>query len=223
MAAAPPELRWVRRAPAGLRPVDPQPRLGVLGGTFNPVTRAHLALAEAARRDFSLGEVLFVLPRQLPHRAPEDAALEDRLALLEAALESHERFSLAVCSHGLFLEMAEALAPHYPAHTRVYFLTGSDAAERILGWDYPEGEKGVAEMFARFDLIVAERAGTAALPPDTRLSPFRAQIHSLRLPADVRGISASTVRERLRAGKPIEELVPPPVANVLRQRNLYRL
>lgn len=222
MAAAPPELRWVRRAPAGLRPSTPQPRLGVLGGTFNPVTRAHLALAEAARRDFSLGEVLFVLPRQLPHRAPEEAAVGDRLALLQAALDRHDRFSLAVCSHGLFVEMMEALAPHYPADTRVYFLTGSDAAERILGWDYADGEKGVAEMFARFDLIVAERAGTAALPADPRLAPFRAQIHALRLPLDVQEISATRVRERLRAGKSIAELVPPPVADVIRRRSLYR-
>jgi len=222
VAAPLPGWRWVRRAPEGLRPGDPRPRLGVLGGTFNPVTRAHLALAETARRVFALGEILFVLPGQLPHRTPEETTVEDRLALLEAALAAHNGFSLAVCSHGLFLDIAEALAPHYPAGTRVYFLTGSDAAARILNWEYREPEKALAEMFARFDLIVAERAGQPALPAAARLAAFRPKIHTLRLPADVQKISATEVRERLRAGLPVDELVPPAVADAIRARGLYR-
>ncbi len=222
MAAPQPAWRWVRRAPEGLRPGDPQPRLGVLGGTFNPVTRAHLALAETARREFALGEILFVLPGRLPHRTPDEATVEDRLALLEAALAAHNSFSLAVCSHGLFLDIADALAPHYPADTRVYFLTGSDAAERILDWGYPQPEKALAEMFARFDLIVAERAGRPALPAAARLAAFRPKIHTVRLPAEVQRISATEVRERLRAGLPIEELVPAEVAETIRVRGLYQ-
>lgn len=222
MAVNEPELRWLRRAPRGLRPGGAQPRLGVLGGTFNPVTRAHLALAEAAAQEFSLGEVLFVLPTELPHRAPGEVTVEERLALLVAALDPHERFSLALCSHGLFLDMARALAPHYAAGTKVYFLVGSDAAERILGWDYAEPDKTLKEMFARFDLIVCARAGRLSLPQDARLAPFGGQIHPLALPADVQGISATEVRERLRAGQPIDDLVPAAVAEVLRRRGLYR-
>jgi len=223
VAAPQPDWHWVRRAPEGLRPGDLRPRLGVLGGTFNPVTRAHLALAQSALREFSLGEILFVLPGQLPHRAPEETTLEERLALLEVALAAHHRFSLAVCSHGLFLDIVVALAPHFPAGTKVFFLTGGDAAERILGWDYADPEKALAEMFARFDLIVAERAGGAAPPAAARLAAFRSQIHTLRLPADVQQISATEVRERLRAGQPIEELVPPGVADAIRARGLYRV
>lgn len=220
--SARPSLRWARRAPRGIRPEEKQPRLGVLGGTFNPLTRAHLELAGAAAEAFALGEVLFLLPAALPHRAPEEATLGQRLTLLETALTSYGRFSLAVCSHGLFLEMAEALAPEYPPTVKIYFLVGSDAAERILLWNYADPEKTLAEMFRRFDLIVASRAGQLAIPDVTRLEPYRRQIHPLALPADCQAISATAVRERLRKGETIEELVPPEVAAAIRQAGLYR-
>lgn len=217
-----PELRWVRRARRGLGAADARPRLGVLGGTFNPVTRAHLALAEAAQRELTLGEVVFVLPATLPHRAPEEASLDERLALLEAALAPQDSFSLAVCSGGLFLEMAAALRPHYAAATTFYFLVGSDAAERILRWDYADPEKALREMFAAFDLIVAGRPGAPALPAEARLARYQAQIHPLALPPDVQAISATAVRERVRAGEPFEELVGPEVATAIRRAGLYR-
>lgn len=221
-ASAGPVLRWVRRARRGIHPDQKQPRLGALGGTFNPVTLAHLELATEAAREFALDEVLFLLPAALPHRAPNEASLEQRLTLLEAALASHDSFSLAVCSHGLFVEMARALALHYPEAVKVYFLVGSDAAERILLWDYADPEKTLAEMFARFDLIVASRAGRLSIPPEARLEPFRAQIHPLELPAACQLISASAVRERLRAGEPVAEFVPPEVAAAIRRAGLYR-
>src|ERR1039458_7945743 len=69
------------------------PRLGVLPGTFNPVTVAHLALAEAALT--IVDEVVFVLPRQFPHKTYSGAAFEQRAELLEMALEGEPRFSAA--------------------------------------------------------------------------------------------------------------------------------
>ncbi|MFQ5722964.1 MAG: nicotinate-nicotinamide nucleotide adenylyltransferase [Terriglobia bacterium] len=221
MPPAEPRLRWVRRAPQGLSPQNPRPRLGVLGGTFNPVTRAHLEIAHSARREFSLAEVLFVLPEKLPHRSAAEASLEDRLALLEAALAPCPHFSLAVCSHGLLLEMARALAPHYPQRSKVYFLVGSDAAQRILLWDYPEPQETLAEMFGCFDLIVAERRRPFTLPRHPGVEAFRAQIHRLSLPRTTQEISATAVRERLRAGGSIDDLVPPGVAEAIRRRGLY--
>lgn len=218
----PPTLRWVRRAPRGIHPEHKHPRLGVLGGTFNPVTRAHLLLAATAAREFDLAEVLFILPEALPHRAPREATVEQRLALLQAAVAPYERFSIAVCSHGLLLEMAQALVAHYPEDVKVYFLLGDDAARRILLWDYAHPEAALAEMFARFDLIVASRAGQLAIPRHTRLDPFRAQIHSLELPADCQQISATAVRERIRAGEAIDDLVPSAVARAIARQGLYR-
>ena len=196
--------------------------MGVLGGTFNPVTRAHLKLAETAQQQFNLGEVLFLLPEALPHRAPEEASLEERLALLDAAVAPYDRFSLGVCTHGLLLEMAQAVAPHYPANAKLYFLLGSDAGTRILRWEYGDTARTLKEMFARFDLVVASRGHRLEIPRDLRLEPYRAQIHSLTLPDDCQTISASGVRERVRKGQPLDDLVPAAVAEAIRRTGLYQ-
>src|SRR5664279_3363104 len=79
-------------------------RLGVLPGTFNPVTVAHLALAEAALS--VVDEVVFVLPRRFPHKTYSGAGFEQRAELLVMALSGEPRFSAAACEGGLFVEIA---------------------------------------------------------------------------------------------------------------------
>src|SRR5215472_9245254 len=78
--------------------------LGVLPGTFNPPTRAHLALGRAALAHCD--EVLFVLPRALPHKDFEGVGFEARLRLLQAAVADEARFAAASSDGGLFLEIA---------------------------------------------------------------------------------------------------------------------
>jgi len=128
--------------------------LAILPGTFNPVTVAHLALADAARK--VTDEVLFVLPRVLPHKAWEGAPFEQRLELLMAALENEERYSVASTDRGLFVEIAEECRAAYHPEPKLSFICGADAAERIANWDY--GDPGAfARMMCQFDLLVAER------------------------------------------------------------------
>src|SRR5437899_1696718 len=123
-----PRLRWLRRAPAGISvkgaDAPRPPRLGVLSGTFNPPTRAHLALAEAALAALALEEVLFVLPEVLPHKDQLEASLEAREEMLLLAIARNPKFSAGVTSHGLFLDIHRAVVPHFPTDTRTYFLTG---------------------------------------------------------------------------------------------------
>src|SRR5581483_261198 len=131
-------------------------RLGILPGTFNPVTVAHLALADAGRRHCD--EVVFVLPRVFPHKPYSGATLEQRLDLLDAAVAAGGGFSLAVADGGMFADIAEGCRAAYGPHVRLSFLCGRDAAERIAGWDY--GSPGAfAGMLRRFDLLVARRNG----------------------------------------------------------------
>ena len=79
-------------------------RLAVLPGTFNPPTRAHMALARAALA--SADEVLFVLPRAFPHKPYSGASFEDRVRMLAAAVADEPRFSIASSDGGLFIEIA---------------------------------------------------------------------------------------------------------------------
>src|SRR3989442_2932776 len=112
-----PRLRWLRGAPAGISvkgaDAPRPPRLGVLSGTFNPPTRAHLALAEAALAALELAEVLFVLPEVLPHKDQLEASLEAREEMLLLAIARNPKFSAEVTSHGQSLDLNLAITPHF--------------------------------------------------------------------------------------------------------------
>jgi nicotinate (nicotinamide) nucleotide adenylyltransferase len=184
-------------------------RLGVFPGTFNPPTRAHLALARAALGQVE--EVVFVLPRRFPHKTFERASFEDRLHMLDAALEAEPRFSIAATAGGLFIEIARECREAYGAATELYFLCGRDAAERIVNWDY--GRPGViAEQLSEYQLLVAPRQG--AYEPPVNL---RDRIHPLPAASSLDEISATEVRARIRRGEAWEHLVPPRIVELARK------
>ena len=226
-----PKLRWLRRASAGImastspggRPELSAPRLGVLGGTFNPPTRAHLALADHASRELRLDEILFVLPETPPHKKQLEASLEDRAEMVLRAIAGSEKFSAAIATHGLFLDIHRALAPHYPPLTRVFFLVGEDAAERILlDWLYEDPAQALEEMFRRFEFAVAQRGKPFAVPADSLTARYATKIHSVHIPAEWETLSATRARERVARGEPIEDIVPSQVASYIANRGLYR-
>lgn len=184
-------------------------RLGILPGTFNPVTVAHLALAHAARR--LCGEVLFVLPRVFPHKPYSGASLQQRLELLDSALAPGAPFSLAVAEGGLFAEIADECRQAYGPDVRLSFLCGRDAAERIAGWDY--GSPGAfADMLHRFDLLVARREGEFTLT-----SELASAMERLDIPPEIEIVSATEVRTRLARGEAWEHMVPPPIRQRVRE------
>jgi nicotinate-nucleotide adenylyltransferase len=182
------------------RCADKPYRLGVLPGTFNPVTVAHLALAEAALA--LVDEVVFVLPRHFPHKTYSGAGFDQRAELLQLALAAEPRFSAAASDGGLFAEIATECREAYGGDVRLSFLCGRDAAERIANWDY--GRAGAfAEMLTKFDFLVAARGGEYC-PPGS-LSGFFAR---LELSGALDHVSASEVRARISSGESWEHLVP---------------
>jgi nicotinate-nucleotide adenylyltransferase len=175
-------------------------RLGIFPGSFNPLTVAHVSLAQAALSQ--VDEVVFVLPRVFPHKEYSGASFDDRVSILRHALASFRHFSVASSQGGLFLEIAEECRAAYGEDVRLTFLCGRDAAERIATWDY--GDPGaLARMLRRFDLLVAGRAGEYLAPPQ-HLASFR----TLTLAGDHDRVSASEVRRRIASGEPWEHLVP---------------
>jgi nicotinate (nicotinamide) nucleotide adenylyltransferase len=182
--------------------------LGVFPAAFNPPTLAHLALARAALA--TAGEVLFVLPREFPHKPYEGATFEQRVEMLVAATRSEPRFSIAASHGGLFAEIAQECHESYGEDVRLLFLCGRDAAERIVTWDY--GEPGAFErMIERFELFVAPRDGHYEPPP-----AIRHRVTILQPTEDTNLISASEVRDRLRQNASWEHLVPPEIVPMVR-------
>ncbi len=177
-------------------------RLAVLPGTYNPPTRAHLALAAAALP--SVDEVVLVLPRQLPHKSWDGLPPEVRLEMLVTAAEAHPRFSVAQSEGGLLVDIARECAETHPG-AQVCFLCGRDAAERIIGWRY-DGAPPLEEQLRRFSLLVAARQGSFQPPAE-----LADRIALVSLDPDFDWHSATEVRTRIAEGRDWRELVPPSI------------
>jgi nicotinate-nucleotide adenylyltransferase len=184
-------------------------RLGVFPGTFNPPTRAHVALARSALA--RVDEVVFVLPREFPHKKYEGASFEDRIRMLDAALEPEPHFSIAASRNGLFIDIARECRDAYGPDTDLYFLCGRDAAERIVNWDY--GRPGaIKEQLSEYQLLVAPRQGGYDPPAE-----LRERVHLLPVQSGYGQVSASEVRSRIRRGEAWEQLVPDRIAGIVRE------
>lgn len=176
-------------------------RIGVLAGAFNPLTRAHVALAKAARQH--VDEVICVVPRVYPHKDFHGAALEDRVAMLRQA-----GYRVETTNGGLFIDIARELRTD---DSEILFVCGRDAAERIIHWDY--GEAGAIEkILDEFSLLVAERGGRYEAP-----AHLRHRVLALALSEDFSDVSSTEVRRRIAAGEPWEHLVPGGIIDQVRR------
>jgi nicotinate-nucleotide adenylyltransferase len=189
-------------------------KLAILPGAFNPPTRAHLAMAEAALT--VVDEVLFTLPRVFPHKEYSGAGFDLRVRMLQAALAKHPRFSLGAAGAGLFIDIAHEVRQYYSGAAELYFLCGRDAAERIVNWDYGPTDS-IEKQLEFFKLLVVSRGGHYEPPPH-----IREKVLSIALAAGFEEISSTEVRRRIKSGEPWRDFVPDAVAPIIeKQLNLW--
>lgn len=197
-------------------------RLGVLGGTFDPVHRGHLVLAAAAHAELGLDRVLFV-PAGQPWRKGDRAITsgEHRLAMLRLGLEGQGAFGIVT------LEL-EREGPSYTADTlealrrerpneALFFILGEDALVDLPNWARPGRIQELAT------LVVARRAGTRRKDVEEvarRVPGLLDRVVWLKMPPVE--VTATGVRERVRRGLWIGDLVPPAVEAYIREHGLYR-
>lgn len=188
-------------------------RVGVFGGTFDPIHLGHLRAAECAREAARLDRVLFLPAGQPPHRASTMASALDRFAMVSLATAGHRAF--AACDVELRRE-----GPSYTLDTLVelgrdgdelFLILGSDAFAEIASWHEPQ------QVAARCTIVVIDRPGSE--PPSRDPLPGARVLHvqGATLP-----ISSSAVRRIRQEGKSPRYLVPEPVAEYIEKRELYR-
>ena len=185
-------------------------RLGLLPAAFNPPTVAHLALADAAADFAGLDQVAFVLPEKLPHKRFEGASFEQRVALLKAAVADTHGRAVAVAAGGLFIEIAREFRALCGPAIEIFLVCGSDAADRIVNWDYAEGPT-FAEQLEEFRMLVGSRGRRYQPPYD-----LQDRIKSLELPPTYATISSTAAR----GGGSVD--IPPRVAELVARWGLYR-
>lgn len=194
-------------------------RLGVLGGTFDPIHLGHLLLAETAREELGLERVLFV-PAGDPWRKQERAisSAEHRLAMVRLAvadLPEYQVSTLEVDRPGpsYTADTLEAIARENPG-AELYLLLGQDALADLPFWRYPQR---IAQLSI---LAVARRPGFEAAAAESLASlDISRRIRWLDMRAI--DISASAIREKVRAGRSIRFLVPAAVEEYILRHGLY--
>jgi nicotinate-nucleotide adenylyltransferase len=178
-------------------------RIGVLAGAFNPVTRAHLALVDAAIE--RLDEIVCVVPRAYPHKEFHGATVEQRVDMLRRA---SDRYRVQVTKGGLFVDIARELRRDSP-DALLWFICGRDAAERIVTWDYG-ADSSIERVLDEFQLLVASRQGDYT-PPEHLYD----RIQTLGLDRDLSEVSSTEVRRRIAAGEPWDHLVPETISDLV--------
>jgi nicotinic acid mononucleotide adenylyltransferase len=182
-------------------------RVALFPGTWNPPTIAHVDIAQAALRE--VDEVVWVLPRALPHKEFEGARFDERCGMLESLVREHAQFSAAVSEGGLYVDIAGEARASFSPKTEIVMVLGRDAAERIAGWDY--GKAGVFDdLVRRHRLLVAARQGEYR--PERR---HRDRISRLAMDAAWDEVSSSEVRRRVALGEGWRDLVHPAIAGCI--------
>jgi nicotinic acid mononucleotide adenylyltransferase len=196
--------------------------LAVMPGAYNPPTRAHLALAEAAL-DRGFGAVLFSLGTVTLDKPETGLPLHERLELLAKIAEGRERLGVVLQNRGLYAEQAEALRA-MPGVEELTFVVGMDKIEQIFDPGYYRDFAAALErLFTRARLLVAARGELDRRAFEARLAAeparrFADRIDWLLLDPRWRPLSASAVRERLARGEIPSEWLPEPVERYLRRR-----
>jgi len=198
-------------------------RLGVMGGTFDPIHYGHLVAAESARESFGLDRILFVPAGQPPHKAevPVTAA-EHRYAMTLLATASNPRFDVSRIEldrpgPSYTVDTITALRELHGPEAEIFFVTGADAIMEIFSWNRSDA------LLESCQFIAVTRPGTSA----RRLQEWVARLeqghgrrfHRVAVPGVA--ISSTDIRQRVRDGRPIRYLVPEAVEVYIQKHRLY--
>lgn len=199
-------------------------KIGIMGGTFDPIHNGHLMLGERAYHQFQLDEIWFMPNGNPPHKSRSriESNVSDRLRMVELAVDETSYFRLCdyeakkidvSCSYATL----EYLNEQYPEH-EFYFIIGADSLFSIEHWVKPERIFPTCTVLAAFrDEANTKEVMQAQI---THLKEkFQANIELLLSP--LVPVSSSQLRELLRQGNSIEGLVPKQVEKYIAEKGLY--
>jgi nicotinate-nucleotide adenylyltransferase len=191
-------------------------RLGLFGGTFDPIHLGHLILAEQCREQCGLDRVWFVVAGAPPHKRGGRTAVADRLEMARIAVAGHPAFEVSEIEAGrpgphYSVETLEAVRRDHPDDD-LFFLIGADSLVDLPTWRQPDRIARLATI------VVANRPGID--PPMLDLGPDTRPLISVTIPSI--GIASHDLRRRRAEGRSIRYLVPRGVEAYIEANGLYR-
>ena len=191
-------------------------RVGLFGGTFDPIHLGHLILAEACREALKLDRVVFIVAGQPPHKPGGRTPVDHRIEMARIATAGHPAFEVSeiearTSGPSYSFETLEKVQAERPGDA-LFFLIGADSLADLPQWRRPER---IAELAT---IAVANRPGVVADVPD--LGPTARPMVRVEIPPI--GISSHDLRRRVAEGRSIRYLVPRGVEAYLAEQRLYR-
>jgi nicotinate-nucleotide adenylyltransferase len=189
-------------------------KIGILGGTFDPVHTGHLVLAQECWHKLALNKVFFVPSNVSPFK-PRGSAVSpaDRLNMLRLALEGDARFGISTCEidregPSYTIDTVRTFRRDHGDKAELFFLAGSDSAEGLPMW------KNIDEILDVVTFVIATR------PPWSGRSEYGERVAHVAIPSV--DVSSTIIRDRIREREPIDYLVPREVVEYIRNKGLYR-
>lgn len=198
-------------------------RIGIMGGTFDPIHYGHLVAAEEARWHFELKQVIFIPAGHPPHKAHEKITeARHRLAMVQLAIQGNSFFvvsDMEIQRPGLSYTINTVRELRKNGHFMdIFFIVGADAILDILSW------KQFDELLNTCFFIAAKRPGYRLEKLKTKLTGLTGdqlkRIIAMEVPS--LAISSTDIRARVRMGRPIKYLLPENVEKYIYDNKLYK-
>ena len=204
-------------------------KIGIMGGTFNPIHYGHLVTAEEALKQFSLDKVIFIPTGIPPHKTSEIVAdAEDRYLMTVIATASNPGFFVSRIEIdrkkvSYTIDTLRELKNVFKNSATLFFITGADALLEILSW------KDADKIVDLFKFIAATRPGYEIKKIEDLKNKLFRDLNIPKNPAEnmflmeipALAISSTDIRKRIKTGKPIKYLLPESVCNYLLKHELY--
>lgn len=187
-------------------------RIGILGGTFNPLHIGHLAIAEVAQEKMDLDRVIFVPTAQPPHkRILHLASAQHRLEMVRLSIQNNPKFEVSdyeVKKGGksYTIDTVEYFREKFGHEAKLFFILGGDAAAQLHTW------RQIDDLIQKISFVVVNRPGNDDCAPEI---PH----HSISMPG--LDIASSYIRKRIHQGKSIKYLVPEEVFRYIEKHEIY--
>ena len=198
-------------------------KIGIMGGTFNPIHLGHLAIAQTAMEEMKLDRVLFIPNASPPHKeiSKDEMSGEHRINMVKLAVEDNSNFK--ICTIESFggkreytVNTLRNLRALFPSD-EFYFIAGSDALVGMSNWKSP------GEIFAQCRVVVTHRAGESKSEfnraAENLRNAYNAEIFVINMPP--LDISSTQIRKKIAAGESVKHLVPDRVGKYISDEKLY--